>query len=67
MVHVSLQTSPAENYRQRRKRDDYNGNKAKKEPKILSRKQQKALQKQEKRNVLINLFDFFLTDWSSEF
>lgn len=42
---------PSENYRNRRKREDYTGNKPKKESKILSRKQQKALQKQEKKNV----------------
>jgi len=41
----------SENYRNRRKREDYTGNKAKKESKILSRKQQKALKKQEKKNV----------------
>lgn len=43
--------SPAENYRNRRKREDYRGKKSEKQPKILSRKQQKALQKQEKKNV----------------
>jgi hypothetical protein len=42
---------PSENYRNRRKREDYTGNKSKKESKILSRKQQKALKKQEKKNV----------------
>ena len=47
--------SPTENYRQRRKRDDYTGNKSNKEPKILSRKQQKALKKLEKRNVCHHL------------
>jgi hypothetical protein len=51
--------TPSENYRNRRKRDDYGGNKLKKEPKILTRKQQKALKKHEKKNVCKSLFEFF--------
>lgn len=43
--------SPAENYKNRRKRDEYTGNKSKKETKTLSRKQLKALAKHEKKNV----------------
>ncbi|CAF0759643.1 unnamed protein product [Rotaria sordida] len=50
LLPLTDRMSPSENYRNRRKRDDYTGNKPKKEPKILSRKQQKALQKQEKKN-----------------
>lgn len=51
---------PSENYRNRRKRDDYTENKPKKESKILSRKQQKALKKHEKKNVCKLLFQFLI-------
>ncbi|CAF3378897.1 unnamed protein product [Rotaria sp. Silwood1] len=50
LLPLTDRVSPSENYRNRRKRDDYTGNKSKKEPKILSRKQQKALAKHEKKN-----------------
>ncbi|CAF2759720.1 unnamed protein product [Rotaria sp. Silwood2] len=50
LLPLTDRMSPSENYRNRRKRNDYTGNKLKKEPKILSRKQQKALKKQEKKN-----------------
>ncbi|CAF3482047.1 unnamed protein product [Adineta steineri] len=50
LLPLTDRMTPGENYRNRRKRDDYTGTKPKKETKILSRKQQKALQKQEKKN-----------------
>ncbi|UJR35643.1 hypothetical protein I4U23_028393 [Adineta vaga] len=50
LLPLTDRMTPGENYRNRRKREDYAGNKSKKDTKILSRKQQKALQKQEKKN-----------------
>ncbi|CAF0814196.1 unnamed protein product [Adineta ricciae] len=44
-------TTPAQNYRNRRKREDYMAKTSKKDTKTLSNKQQKALKKQEKKNL----------------
>ncbi|CAF1256793.1 unnamed protein product [Rotaria magnacalcarata] len=50
LLPLTDRISPSENYRNRRRRDAYTGNKPKRETKILSRKQEKALKKQEKKN-----------------